>query len=291
MRRIIFFLAIAIGVVSCDKVEKPYKISQGVEISIDTPSFPPLITVFQKYLFEDYTGHLCSNCPEGADILKNLKTTMKDTLVLMAVHAGAEPMVKPNPAEKGCDNGYTADYRTSTGDAYAAEFGITQNPSGMINRTNFAGGRVLTGTTKWVSSMNGIQRKPPTMGIQIIPVHSSDTVYVFIKTTLLSDVSRKLRLCAVLVESGIISPQKNSKPSLGSIPNICDYEHNHVLRASFTPTAWGDKLELSNQNDTIIKAYALSFTGKPWVKEKSHIIAYIYDEVTKEIIQVEEKYL
>ena len=287
MKQIIFFLAIAIWVVSCDKIEKPYKIGK-IEVSgVDTPSFPDLENVIQKYLFEDYTGHLCTNCPKGGAVLKSLKETMKDTLVLMAVHAGVERYVKPDPAEQGCSNGYTADYRTSVGSEYAHEFKVDANPSGMINRKVFEGNRVLVSATNWASKMNTIPRNPPTMGIQIIPVHQGDTAYIFLKTTLLSDVSGRLRLCAVLVESGIVSPQKNGDPNVGLIPNICDYEHNHLLRASVTST-WGDVLELSKKEDAEIKAYALLFTGKSWKKENCHIIAYIYDDDTKEILQVEE---
>ena len=287
MKRIIFFLAIVIGIVSCDKIEKPYKIERITPI--DTPSFPELDlgNVVQKYLFEDYTGHLCTNCPEGAEILKNLKTTMGDTLILMAVHAGVESMVKPTPSDLGCSRGYTADYRTPAGNEYAATFNVNANPSGMINRMDFVGNTVLKGIINWESTMNSIQRKEPTMAIQIISQYSNDTAYVFIKSTLLSDVSNRLRLCVVLVENGIVSPQKNGKASLGAIPDICDYEHNHLLRTAVT-SAWGDVIELSKKDDTIIKMYGLLFSGKPWKKENCHIIAYIYDEDSKEILQVEE---
>ena len=285
MKRFILIFAVAVAIVSCDKIEKPYRISGDIG-DVDTPAFSELKNVIQKYLFEDYTGHLCNNCPEGAEVIKNLKAAMGDTLVAMAVHAGVESMVKPNPVEKGCSNGYTADYRTAAGSEYAATFGVNNNPSAMINRKVFDGSRVLINVANWAAAMNSIPRKQPSMGIQIIPVHRSDTAYIFIKTTLLSDVSGKLRLCAVLVENGIVSPQKNSKSSIGGV-NICDYEHNHMLRASVTST-WGDVLELSKKDDAQIKAYALLLAGKSWKKENCRIIVYIYDDDTKEILQVEE---
>jgi len=282
MKRVVFFLAIATVIVACDKIEKPYKIDKIV-IDIDTPAFPALENVVQRYLFEDYTGHTCTNCPEGAAILKNIKTTMGDTLILMAVHVGAT--AKPESGTGNC--AYTADYRTSVGDAYAAEFGVTANPSGMINRISFSGTRVLKGTVAWETTLRNIPRNSPTMGIQIIPQHSNDTAYIFVKTTLLSDVSGKLRLCVLLVENGIVSPQKNGKSSLGSVPNICNYEHNHLLRTSITPI-WGEAIDLSKKDDTLINAYPLLLTGKPWIKENCCIIAYIYDDDTKEILQVVE---
>ena len=289
MKRLIFFFAIASGIASCDKIEKPYKIEQS-RIEVDTPAFPALENVVQKYLFEDYTGHLCNNCPEGAAILKTLKTAMGDTLIVMAVHAGANGMVAPNPVESGCSRGYTADYRTPAGNEYATTFNIKGNPSGMVNRMLIDGNRTFLNVANWTSIVNNIPRNAPTMGIQIIPQHRSDTAYIFIKTTLLSDVSQKLRLCAVLVENGIVSPQKNKDVNIGETPNICSYEHNHVLRTAITPI-WGDVLDLSEKNDTIIKAYALLFEGKPWKKENCHIIVYIYDADTQEILQAEEKEL
>ena len=286
MKRFILIFTVAVGIVSCDKIEKPYRVSGAIS-GVDTPAFADLGAVVQKYLFEDYTGHLCNNCPEGAQVIKTLKAAMGDTLISIAVHAGVESMVKPNPAEKGCSSGYTADYRTAAGSEYAAEFKIRANPSGMINRMVLNGNRVLEITANWATLMNSVPRNRPTMGIQIIPVHHSDTAYIFVKTTLLSDVSGKLRLCVVLVENGIVSPQKNSKSSLGSVPNICNYEHNHLLRTSITST-WGDVLELSKKDDAAIKAYALLLAGKSWEKENCQIIAYIYDDDTKEILQVEE---
>ena len=285
MRRIVFLLAIAIGVAACDKVDKPYKIYKP-DI-VDTPVFLPLGDVVQKYLFEDYTGHLCNNCPEGAEVIKAMKAAMGDTLISIAVHAGVESMIKPNPVEKGCSNGYTADYRTQVGSEYATEFKIRGNPSGMINRMAFNGNRVSESVANWATLMNSVPRNQPTMGMQIIPIHHKDTAYIFIKTTLLSEVSCKLRLCAVLTESGIISPQKNKKESVGSVPDICDYEHNHLLRTSISPI-WGESIDLSQKGDTVIKAYALPLAGTSWKIEHCRIIAYIYDDDTKEILQVEE---
>ena len=286
MKRFILIFTVAVGIVSCDKIEKPYKISGEIS-GVDTPAFLALENVVQKYLFEDYTGHLCNNCPEGAQVIETLKAAMGDTLISIAVHAGVESMVKPNPAEKGCSSGYTADYRTAAGSEYAATFGVNANPSGMINRKEFDGNRVLKNVANWATLMISVPRNRPTMGIQIIPVHHSDTAYIFIKTTLLSDVSNKLRLCAVLVENGIVSPQKNGKSSVGLVPNICDYQHNHMLRTAITST-WGDVLELSKKDDAAIKAYALLLAEKSWKKENCRIIAYIYDDDTKEILQVEE---
>jgi hypothetical protein len=60
-----------------------------------------------------------------------------------------------------------------------------------------------------------------------------------------------------------------------------------MLRTAITST-WGDVLELSKKDDAAIKAYALLLTGKSWKKENCRIIAYIYDDDTKEILQVEE---
>ena len=283
MKRILFFFVIATATASCDKVDKPYKVYQGGEIGIDTPAFPAVGNVIQKYLFEDYTGHTCNNCPEGAAILKTLKAAMGDTLIPMAVHVGAT--AKPISGTGSCV--FSTDFRTPTGNAYADEFKIENNPSGMINRRLFSGNRVLKGITAWETTMKGLSRTNPTMAIQIIPVHRSDTAYIFIKTTLLSAVSNKLRLCAVLVESGIVAPQKNGKSALGSVPNICDYVHNHVLRTTISPL-WGENIELSKKDDTLIKVYSLLLAGTTWNKANCHIIAYIYDEDSKEILQVEE---
>jgi len=269
------FVAVMIvaGVLSCDKVNKPYRIVGGKAAECDTPSFPALDDVMQKYLLEDYTGHTCTNCPLAHKTIDDLTAQMGDTLIVIAIHAGSFA----KPEEGGL---FSADFRTEAGDAYNKEFNITAYPSGMINRMLFNGKRTVS-YSNWKNTLAGIARKPADIGIQIMLEDNGENTCIFVKTSLLSDVSETLRLCVFITENNIISPQKN-----GSKVDT-DYVHNHVLRTSLTPV-WGDNIEISAKNESLIKGYSVDFKGKDWKKENCYIVVFVYNLDTKEILQVEE---
>jgi hypothetical protein len=262
------------GIISCDKINKPYRVEQQI-VSCDTPAFPALNNVIQKYLLEDYTGHKCPNCPRAQRIAALMKTQMGDTLILIAIHSGSQA----RPEE---DNGYcsySTDYRTAVGDNYSEKFKISSHPSGMINRMSFGGKQVLS-DPDWELSMASVLRVAPTIGIQIIPEENNGEVCVFVKTTLLSDISVPLRLNVLLIESGMVSPQ------MVKAMDSCQYVHNHVLRTAIAPVE-GDNLDISLKDDFQIKGYSIRL-NEAWKKENCHIIAFIHNANTEEILQVEE---
>ena len=264
-------ITIAFG--SCDKVKKPYKVTENNLPCNTIPVFPALDnTVIQKYLLEDYTGHTCTNCPQAHKIIANDLSLMGDTLVIIAIHAGS--FARPE------DGIFSNDLRTDAGNEYAQEFNISSYPSGMVNRMIFNSNRIVS-YQNWKNTLATISRKPADIGIQIITEINNDVACIFVKTSLLDNVSGKLRLCVLLTEDNIISPQKNGTKV------DTNYVHNHVLRTSLAPI-WGDNVEISAKNEDFIKGYSIDFEGKIWKKENCHIVAFIYDSDNYEILQVEE---
>jgi hypothetical protein len=277
---IILTAVITVSIVSCDKISKPYKTTDegSMKAICDTPSFPALNNVIQKYLLEDFTGHQCPNCPQAQVISADIKAKMKDTLIVMAIHAGyfAEP--------KGTgDCSFSADYRTAAGDAYNTAFGISSYPQGMINRTMFGTSQVLE-RTEWRTTFENLVRTPPSIGMQIETLNAKedDAVCIFVKTTLLENISDSLRLCVFITEDSIVSPQ------LKATTKVCDYVHMHMLRTAVSPI-WGDKVSLSAKDDTQIKGYSIQLGDKVRNRANCHVIAFIYAETAnREILQVEE---
>jgi hypothetical protein len=288
MKKIVFTLAMGIiGFLacffSCDKIEKPYRVEEEelpVALVCDTPSFPAITVneAVQKYLLEDYTGHKCVNCPKAHTETASLKAKMRDTLIIVAIHAGG--FARPDAEAGVCT--FHADYRTDVGNAYNGEFnkaGIY--PAAMINRM---GKHLWTAVPDWRLCLDTITRRPPTIGLQIIAEYNAaiDTACVFVKTSLFADINRNIRLCVLLVENKIISPQKES-----TLGDICDYEHNHLLRKALSPV-WGNVLDMSKDGDSQIKGYSFSFAGTSWNKDNCGLIAFVYDVDTYEILQAEE---
>ena len=277
---IILLLSILVFNTQCDKIEKPYS-EKGNEL--DTPAFPALQNVIQKYLLEDFTGHLCNNCPQAHAIADEMKTVLGDTLIVLAIHSGnyAKPQIAP----------YEADYRTEMGNLISQAFQINAWPAGMISRKDFNGNRVLS-RTAWKSSMASIVRQVPTLALQILTSDpSEDSINVFVKTTFLTPTDKNLRLYVVLSESGIISAQKNNSSTVGTTPEILNYEHKHMLRTHITPTEGNINATMGTPvqaNDTLIKGYTLYLKNKPWKLENCSVIAFISDNDTQDILQVEE---
>ena len=281
MKKIIPIIIAVVVFASCDKINKPYRNIDPLPSLCDMPSFAAITAndVIQKHLLEDYTGHKCINCPKAHEVAKIIKTAMKDTLIMVAIHA--QYFAKPDAQTDACS--FHADYRSEAGEIYSGSegFNIGSFPSGMINRI---GRKAWSTPNDWKLCFDTLTRNAPTIGLQIIANYDmeQDAACVFVNTTLFSDFSSNLRLCVFLTESNLISPQKDAV-----LGDICDYEHNHVLRKAINHP-WGDNLSLSSTGESLIKAYSCPFGGTSWKKENCHLIAFVYDDNTKEIIQVEE---
>ncbi|MDR1793089.1 MAG: Omp28-related outer membrane protein [Bacteroidales bacterium] len=279
---------VAILLLTCDKIEKPYS-TQTVEITYcDTPTFPPLNAndVIQKYLLEDFTGHKCPNCPRGQRTAAQMKVAMGDTLIVVSIHTGS----LSRPDASGGDCAFTTDFRTDMGTAIDNAFGASDAglPKGMINRLTF-GTKPLVDDLNWEASMRSIERKAPSIGLQIIPDIHNDTVCIFVKTSLLSTIDSGARICVALVEDSIVAPQKGNVAN-GDLATMCDYVHNHVLRCGATSYE-GVALGISQAGDTTINAFAIALNTTQWNTAHCHLIAYIIDKTTQQILQIEEKKL
>ncbi|MBO4582045.1 MAG: Omp28-related outer membrane protein [Bacteroidales bacterium] len=287
MKKIALWIAAVFVLAACDKIEKPYKVEHPkVLISVDTPQFEVIDRALQKILVEEYTGHKCSNCPAGRVTIEELTAAMKDTLVVLALHAGVDGQVKPDLELDLCDKGFGNDYRTTAGNQYAKDFGISKLPVAVFNRTRW-NDKYEQERPNWKEVAGMLPRTQAGQGLQIIPVwnEAADTLFVFVNATLFNDASRSMRLTVLMSEDSIVSPQMNTTP-YGANPVICDYVHSHMLRANISPID-GTALKIASAGESVICAYALKWSSL-WKKNDSHIIAFISDADTHEVLQAEE---
>ena len=290
MKKIIILSLLTIFIfASCDKIEKPYRIEEDVVDIVDTPDFPELDLdhVIHKILIEEYTGHRCTNCPKGHKALNDIKTMMGDTVVLLAIHA--KKLSEPDTINTDCNIGYHInDYRTEAGNNYAELFVPGGIPAAVFNRTEINGIYAQNETANWADIAKEIERTPADLAIQIIPVFNKkqDTVFIFVKTTLLNTLNANMNLCVLLSESGIVSPQRNSDPTIGTVPDICEYTHNHMLRENISPIL-GSALRISAAEESQLNVYALPVSSK-WIISHCDIVAFVYDTDTQKVLQAEE---
>lgn len=273
--------------ISCDKIEEPYvKVIESIDTAAcPIPEFPAATTAVKRVLLEDYTGHTCVNCPSAAILAHNLKVANGDKLILLAVHAGF--FAKPTP---GGD--FTYDFRSEAGTAWDDFFkvGMVGNPNGMVNRIGYPQSTHIKSPPTWASAVSSALAGEPLLDLQMINEYDSTErkLCTHIKTRFITSINKNLKLIVVIAESGIIKPQKNNDPNSGVTPVIFDYSHSHVLRTAIT-TTWGSTIASAGtaNPESVVNSYKHILKDE-YVPENCSVIAFVYDDETKEVLQAIE---
>ena len=247
--------------------------------------------IYRKVLLEDYTGHKCGNCPAAADMLKTLEDQYPDKIVPLAIHAGFFATTNAT---------YPTDFRTTEGNAYDTQFGISAagNPNGLTNRIGYGGGSFIKAYTLWGSEVSQIVTQAAKFQIKIKNVFNAgnNTVNTDVTVKSLTTNSGSYKLVVLLSEDSIIAEQIDYRLPSGSqfIPN---YTFNHVLRGSLN-SEWGDAVFAGGaaNNDSIVKTFTNFAINPSYNPAKCHIIAYIYDADAAsptyyEVLQAEEAHV
>lgn len=264
-----FCLAVcmAFSLFSCDEIEGPYKETNQTDTTVTGE-------VVKKVLLEEFTGHKCPNCPDGAASAHALKELYGDKLVIVAVHSG----YFANTSSPD----FTYDFRTPEGETYYSNFGVTTNPIGMINRKEFSGKKLQTHTS-WSTYVSGEMDVEPIIGLKIENTYDDDTRALSVKVTAKSvtAIAEFYKICVQITENGIVKPQQTSS---GINQN---YVHDHVLRQTLN-TTWGEDIALSGASGIeAIKNYNITLNND-WVAENCSVVAYIYNSANFEVVQAEE---
>jgi thiol-disulfide isomerase/thioredoxin len=262
---------------SCEKIKPPYKQSITPHDSdIDTGTY------VQKVLIEDFTGAKCGNCPKAHDKIEELKALYPGQIISIAIHAGdfAKPNLPPYTT-------YTYDFRTSMGNELA-DFFHPDYPSGLINRKKI-NNTWIQYWSGWGSIIDTLVLKKPEIEIEIDNIF--DTISRVFKTTIKSDIllnfNATLKLCVFLTEDSIIAWQTDYRHAP---PDIRYYTHRHVLRCSFNNNTWGDLISQGpvQAGKSFINIYNYTLNNS-WNYKHCAIVAFIYDDNSKEVLQVEEQ--
>ena len=286
-------LFILLYVSSCDIVETPYMNTENIS-QIDTNSN----NYVKKVLIEDFTGHLCPNCPQAATEIEAIHDIYGEQIIAIAIHV-TKSFARPYPASQAPNFQY--DFRTSWGDDLDNLFDISSAglPRGMVNRIGFPDNHKL-GKDEWANAVTNELNKEINFGIMI----NSSNNNINITTQVLNNISGSYNLVVCLTESGIINWQKDGTE------NIENYEHNHILRSVLLDEALSSNLNYeTNQeiqknityNLTELEEYNIDYSTNVaelgngnagnWNSNNMSIVAYIYNTNTKEVVQVEQNNL
>lgn len=235
-----------------------------------------------KVLVEDFTGHMCGNCPQAHAQAAALHETYGENLVVVAIHAGSFASVVPSL-------GYSTDFRTDMGNEleeyYDAD--VQGLPIGMVNRRTW-GGAVLTRHVNWGTEVATVLAEAPKMKLDLAPSYdeTSNTISVDVDIEYQSVGSASHQLVLLITEDGIISKQAKYDTSS---QHIDEYVQNHVLRGTITPGTWG--VPVKGADIFLGEKFQMSYErvlDSAWVPANCHVVGYVLDNTTKEILQVEE---
>jgi len=192
------------------------------------------------------------------------------------------------------------DFRTQWGNSWSDFFEISALPSGMVNRLGYPNNEHKLGKDKWLAAAITELEKEIDFGIRI--ESSITNTNITIKTKVLNSKVGDYKLVVCLTESNIINWQKDGTE------DVENYEHNHALRTVLideslsTSTSYtiGDEIETAiNFNLITLEQSNIDYSTTEggagnaggWNAENMSVIAYIYDNTTKEIVQVEDAHL
>ena len=288
MGKYITLLITVLVTTSCEIVEGPY--------ITDSDSY---INPEKKVLIEDFTGHLCPNCPDAAREINAIHDIYGDQVIGLAIHV-SKSFARPYPISVAPNFQY--DFRTAWGDNWDTFYGISNAglPRGMINRIGYQNESHRLGKDEWASSVASELKKEIDFKISI----DSDTNIIVISSTSQNYMFNNFNLVVCLTESNIINWQKDGQD------NIEDYEHNHVLRTIIYDNKLSSQANFEN-GEVIENSFEISLSeleqynidysnntaelgngnSGDWDINNMSVIAYIYNTNTKEIVQVEEAHL
>lgn len=237
------------------------------EVDSDKRFTGPVVPEARKnVLVEDFTGQKCVNCPSAADMVASLQQLYgAEHVVAVSIHGGS--LSRDEATDKfGLAN--------ATSKAYNEHWGVSQWPSGKIDRTDG-----LQGPDKWAAAVLTRIIQQPAAELNI-----ANIAYDAASKTLTLDVSVAAkeavtgRLQVWLTESGIV--QQQYMPD-GTKNN--QYVHNHVLRASVNDP-YGDQLTLAaNAADTKHYTYTLPDVSAlknntPWNTQNMSVVVFFYND-------------
>jgi len=273
----ILFPALILAIFSgCDQINPPY----------EETNFQPIDTTTKNVLLEEYTGFRCGNCPAAAEVSHRIKEKYGDKVVVIAIHVGSLAM--PTPQHK-------YDFRTEVGNELDNYFKIgweIGTPNGLVDRIPYNSNLVLEHST-WEAAALARMKEKAKMTIQFETADFNTTqnsISTKLKIKFIDKGLSKYNLAVYIVEDSVINYQIDYRLSPPDIPN---YVHNNTLRGALT-NAWGVQISETEipAGTEIEKDFNYSVPADiDWRMHWVRLVAIITNSETKEVLQVNEKYL
>lgn len=292
MRSILFSLFIfSLILPGCEKVDDPFPPKlEVVDTGIvwDDSVFSGDNESKRFVLMEEYTGHLCRNCPGGAREISRIVDKYGEEFIPISIHT-VDAFAMPLPGyAPGYPESFSSDFRTESGDIYGSQFSIPSLPAGVVSRRKVNSAFKLN-IGQWETEALKIMGQDAEANINITNFYddSTKTFRVRIRIDWLKDYAGDLNLQVQLLQDSIVAWQEDG----GDF--ISDYVHRHMFREAVNGT-WGDLLPAAPAGEMTEMVYTREFDPKGigYVIEHMSIVAFLYKEAPDyEVMQVNEAHL
>lgn len=276
MKRILFSIIalMTLSLAGCDKIDQEeYIVYAGATGTWydDLETLAPT----QRALVEKYTGVRCKNCPTADEVIHEAQQRYGERLIAVAIHPKGSNYTIPYTGER--------DLATEVGQEWNDYYNFSAYPQAIISRK----GESFVPTTNFDGRVDEVVTATPKMGIAVEceRVSGEDSLVITVHLSFLSQVSEELNLTLVLTEDGIVTTQKMPDGS-----DAANYVQNHVLRDVITDT-WGTPVDKGTTNGESGSRRMATFTYLPLGDcqlEHCHIVAFVSNSATKEILNVAE---
>jgi len=294
MRNLLIIIICLVVFSSCDKVENPIPIEEG---SVDWTLYPggdpatyPYPTWLentntkQNVLIEDYTGHLCTNCPAAAELASTIESDNLDRVFVASIHASPSGAFQALSPPK-----FITDFTTSAGNSYCSDMpGFLGNPMGTINRTNggYQAGLVWYLSSEWTNKTSTLLTRNLRVNLQLKYNYfeSTNGLFIHTETEILEGIEGPYNLILYLIRDTVISPQK-----LGNGTTNEEYHHHSILTDNINGT-WGTQIvdETAFAGEKIYNnfSYQIPTTDSTFNIDNLSLISYVCNRENFEILQV-----
>lgn len=240
-----------------------------------------------RILVEDYTGWSCTNCP---DMTAFLKSAISDNYpaVIVGLHPASNSLSTTAPVLPFQLSSTLAD---TYGNYFGGDAASMALPSIILDRIRVDGVWLMSGYTESVRTTAGAlaldlfrsynvdsTRTLVSLGLHVEA--EGDVRHVSLLAVADEALDRNLKAQLWVIENGIVGFQSGKTFD-------ANYTHNHVLREAINGD-WGESVTLAPASDgadyrAIVRA-DWNAAGKAWVIANCEVVAFIYDDDTKEVL-------
>ncbi|MDC1179947.1 Omp28-related outer membrane protein [Flavobacteriaceae bacterium] len=222
----------------------------------------------KKIILEEYTGIHCTYCPDGHEIAQSLKDANPDNVFIINIHTGG--YATPSSGEP--------DFRTSFGDAIAAQSNLTGYPSGSVNRQYFSSlsmnGGTAMGRGSWSSATSQVlnQSAYVNLGVEASINVQNNELTVHVEGYYTGDSPQSTNLLnVVLTQNNTLGPQTGG--GMGS-----NYNHMHRLVHMITGQ-WGFEIPTTSSGSFVDETFTYTipsdYNGVDVNLSELNVIAFI----------------